>query len=219
MSHLKSFVVPKSWTLRKKEKVFSVRPKPGAHPSELSVPLAHMLRSLGYADTVREIKQVIHNRGLLVDGRVVKDHRMPVGFMDVVEFKPLSRTIRLLLNAKGRIVYVDAKDPSLKVLKVRGKTVLPGGKLQLNLSDGRNLVSDKDCKVGDSLVITLPYQKVEKVLKLDKGANVYLLKGRHTSKSGVVENVEGNRLWFKSGDEVFETLKDYALVIGDFKIQ
>jgi len=217
MSHLKSYVVPRSWTLKRKERVFVARPKPGAHPAELSVPLIHALRVLGFASTVREAKQIMHAKNVLVDGKPATDYKRPVGLMDVITFVPMKKSVRVLLDTKGRLVYEDVSDADAKrkVAKVRGKTVLKGGKLQLNLSDGRNIVSDKACAVGDSVVFAVPTQKVEAVLKLDKGAKVYLVKGRHTGRIGTIDDVQNDRLWFRIDKEVLETPEEYALVVGD----
>lgn len=215
MSHLKSYVVPRSWTLKRKEQVFVARPKPGAHPAELSVPLIHALRVLGFAKTVREAKRIMQGKGVHVDGKPANDYKMPVGLMDVITIVPLKQSVRVLLDPKGKLVYESVAEAKRKVAKVRGKTVLAGGKIQLNLSDGRNMLTDKPCKVGDSVVFSIPDQKVEAILKLEKGATVYLIKGRHTGMIGTVDDVQNDRLWFKVGKEVFETPKEYALVVGD----
>ena len=216
MSHLKSFFVPKSWTLKKKERVFVVRPRPGAHPTELSVTFSHMIRTLGFASTVREIKQIMKSDGIVVNGKVIHDYKLPVGFLDIVEFKPLGKTFRVLLDNKGHLNYVDCADAKITVAKVIGKSVLKSGKIQLNLSGGRNILSDLECNVGDS--ISLSEGKPQKVLKLEKGAKIYLVQGRHAGSDGVVQDISNNMIWFKHGEEVLETLKDYAYVIGDLKL-
>lgn len=217
MSHLKSFTVPKSWSLKKKENVFTVRPLPGAHPNNLSVSFTHMIRTMNLGSTVKEIKKVVNNRSVLVDRKPVRNHKFPVGFMDVITFIPMDESYRVLIDTKGKLKYnkVSDSDSKFKISKVLSKSILKGGKTQLNLSSGRNTLSDAECSVGDSVVLSLPEQKVDKVLKMEKGAKVFLLGGRHIGHSGIVEDISGNTIWFKTGDGVFETLKEYAFVVGD----
>jgi small subunit ribosomal protein S4e len=220
--HLKSYVVPKSWTLQKKENVFCIRPKPGAHLAEFSVPVAHMLRTLGIATTVREIKYIMSSKAIIVDGETCTHYKQPVGLMDCVSIPAMKKNYRLLLDEKGKLTYLEIPDSEIgkKISRIEGKTVVKGGKIQLNLFDGRNVLSNIECKAGDSVLIDVPVQNVSSVLKLEKGATVMLIKGRHTGLIGVVEDIKDNRLWFKIGKDSkdsFETLKAYAFVIGKDK--
>ena len=93
-----------------------------------------------------------------------------------------------------------------------------GKKIQLNLSDGRNILVDKDAyKTKDSLIVELPEQKIADHLPFTKGAMILLTGGRHMGTVGNVESIEGNTLVFKTGSEVYETTKDHAFVVGKEK--
>ncbi|MBW3019205.1 30S ribosomal protein S4e [Candidatus Woesearchaeota archaeon] len=217
--HLKNYVVPKSWTLEKKKNVFSIRPQPGAHLSNFSVPVAHMLRTLDLAGTVREIKYIMNSKAIIIDGEPVKNYRKPVGFMDCISIPALKRNFRVLLNEKGKLTYLEVPDSEIgkKLSRVEGRRTVKGGKIQLNLSDGRNVLSNVECKVGDSVLIAVPVQNITNVFPLEKGATIMLVNGKHTGMIGIVEDIKDNRLWFKKGKDLFETLKEYAFVIGKDK--
>src|SRR3989344_3166892 len=142
--HLKAYAVPKSWTLLKKVNKWTARPLPGAHSFELSMPVSLLLRQFGFAKTTREIKNIINGKKVFVDGKVVKDHHHPIGFMDVVHVTPKT-FVRGSLDQKGRLVFKDiSQDESKKkVCKIVRKLSVAGGKIQLGLLDGRNILVEK----------------------------------------------------------------------------
>ena len=220
--HLKRYATPKTWDIKKKGIVFITRPKPGAHPMSISVPLSVVLKNmLKCAKTTNEVKKILHNNEVLVDGKRVKEHRVPVGLMDVVHLALTKQDFRIIFDEKGKLkaIGIDSKEGKLKISKITGKTPTKGGKLQINLADSRNIIVDKaDYKVGDSLLIELPSQKIVDHFKLDKGAYVLLTAGKHASSRGVVEGTEKSSITYKSDyGSTRKTLKKYALVIGKGK--
>nr|MCK4930221.1 30S ribosomal protein S4e [Nanoarchaeota archaeon] len=52
------------------------------------------------------------------------------------------------------------------------------------------------------------------VFKLEKGALVYLYKGKHAGQLVVIDDFKGNNIVFKINKDVFETKKAYAFVVG-----
>lgn len=218
--HLKSIVAPKSWTLLRKATKYTTRPSPGAHSLARSLPVGLLLKQLGYAQTTREARKILNEKNVFVDGKVVKDRHFGVGFMDVVQLKDAKKNLRVSLDVKGRLIFIDITEAESgkKVCRIEGKTVVKGGKLQLNLSDGRNVLVDKDSyAVGDSIVLQLPEQKVSSHIALEKGSAVFLMAGRHLGKIGVVDNIEGDRLWFTADGEKCETLKKFGFAVGKEK--
>jgi len=219
-SHLKRLIVPKSWKLLKKEEKFVVRPRPGAHPAKLSMPISLLLKNLGYASTTKEVKKILSTKEVLVDGKRVKEHKVPVGFMDIITIKDTNDFLRIVLDEKGRLKIIPAeKDEALlKLSRIKGKKVLSKGKMQLNLSDNKNILIDKgEYKVGDSVLITVPFQEIKQHLKLEKGALIYLVGGKHIGNKGTVDSIEGNKLIYTSARKKYESLKKYAFVIGKGK--
>jgi small subunit ribosomal protein S4e len=191
--YLKRYVAPKSWTLLRKTETFVVRPNPGAHPMKFGMPIALLLRQLGYAKTAREIKKILNTKEVLVDGRRVKDHRFPVGFMDVLSIPITKENFRVILDYKGRLKLTPIKNDAeagLRLCRINGKKVIRKGKIQLNLSGNRNLLVEKcEYKPGDSLLIEIPSQKIAQHIKLENGTLIFITGGVHISSKGVVDIV------------------------------
>jgi len=215
-SHLKRLAAPKSWRIERKVCKHILRPHAGGHMLDVSMPLGMYLRQKGIANTTREIKKLLLSSEVFLNGKRTKDYRAMMGPMDVVSVPALALRERVILDKKRQLVMVKVSDVSSKHLPVRvqGKTLLAKGKVQLNCTGGRNLIAEKsDAKLGDTLVITLPEQKIEHHVSLAKGAHVYLTGGSHVGEFGTVEEVKGEKIWFKVGNESFETSKAYAFAV------
>lgn len=222
-NHLKSLAAPKTWPIDRKKAKFILRPMPGPHDMELSMPLGVILKDiLGYSTTSRETRLLLQNKNVFVDRIRRMDLAFPVGIFDIISVDELG-SLRVTLNDKGKIdfVSIDDKESKLKVCKIIGKSILKNAKIQLNLYDGRNAVVDKDSyKVGDSLLVSLPDAQIKKHLKLEKSSIVFLTGGKHKGSAGKVEGISGDKIIYrnKSGESV-ETLKEYAFVVGLDKLE
>ncbi len=219
-NHLKRIASPRTWTIDRKKNVFITRPKPGAHPFENGLPLGTIIRDhLKFASTTGEAKKALNNNEILVDGKRRKDHRYLVGLFDVLTFPQQNKSFRLLFDKKGRIIVteIDSKESNLKPCKIVGKTILAKKRLQLNLHDGKNIIADLKAKVGDTLLLTLPKMEIKEVLPLEKGAPVFLTKGKHSGDVGKFKGMKNNEAVYSKGKEDIETAKEYLFVIGKDK--
>ena len=217
--HLKAYAAPKSWTLLRKISKWILRPAPGKHPLKQSLPAGILLKQLGVAQTTREAKKIINNKAVLVDGKIIEDIHQGVGFMDTIQVKP-NITLRCTLDEKGKLKFITitAAELNKKICRITGKRTIPGGKTQLNLSDGRNILSDKkEYNVGDSLLIELPAQKIAGHFTLARGSTAFLTSGKHTGITGTIEDIQGDRIWCTANKEKIETHKQFAFVIGNNK--
>jgi len=220
-NHLIRLAAPKTWNIKRKGVKFITKPAPGTHRLQDCVPLGVLLKEvLGYANTTREVKKILNADSVKIDGKVRKDFRFPVGIFDAVEFTNINEYFRATFNRKGKIDFVRIKkeDAILKPCKIIGKVALRG-KLQLNLYDGKNILADKSLyKVGDTLLLGLPEQKIIKHLKLDKNSTIFLMGGKHIGETGKVEDIIKNRIIYKDDKGgLVETLKEYAFVVESEK--
>lgn len=219
--HLKRLTVPKSWKIPKKEEKWAVKPSPGKHPSTLSAPLGIVLRDmLGQADTMREARMILGERKVMVDGKVTVNYKSSVGLMDVVSIPEIGENYRMLFDSKGRLTLtkIDAERAKWKLVRINNKTYVRGGKLQLNLHDGRNIPVEKDIyKTGDVLKISLPEQKIMRHLPMKEGSRAIITGGKHRGSLAVIKKYEAIRgmepatVFFEEG---FQTIKDYVFVVG-----
>ncbi len=219
--HLKRIKAPKTWTLRKKEHMFTLRPTPGAHSRDTSIPLLIIIRDiLGFAKTKQEVVTLLHGKNVLVNLKRQKDHRFPVGVMDTLSFEDIDEHYRIMINMKGKLALNKTSKDRTKIrpVKISGKTTLQKGVIQLNFTDGTNMMIKKDSyKVGDTLIIEHP-NKIKDHIKIEPGSYVYFTKGKQVGKSGIIENVSQEKIIFKMKDgKKQETSKNYAFIVGKDK--
>ena len=195
--HLKRLPAPRSWSIPRKTHFWIVRPSPGPHGIGESVPLGSILRDmLKVCDTAREARHILNNRGVLVDGRAVTDPKFPVGLMDVLTLSQTKAHYRMLVDTRGRmsLVGIEEGEATWKLCRVEDKTTVRGGKTQINLHDGRNLVLPKDSyKTGTTVKMNVPGQKVVEHYELSKGAPVLVTAGQHVGEIAHVLEVQRTR--------------------------
>lgn len=220
-NHLKRIAVPKTWNIPRKEGVYITRPNPGAHPMDYSMSISLFMREfIKVAKSAKEVKKILNTKDVFVDKRKRTDDKYPVGIMDIIEFPQIEEYYRVLLDNKGRLsaVKADSKEAKFKLSKIVSKTKLPKAKVQLQMSDGRSIIVDKDTyKTGDSLQLELPEQKIVGHLPLEKGALVLLIGGKQAGKVETVEEISDTKILLKSKKDSFETAKRYAFVVGKDK--
>ena len=68
--------------------------------------------------------------------------------------------------------------------------ILKGKKTQLNLSDGKNFLSDIKCNVNDSVLINLKDKKIEKCIPLKEKAKIIIIGGKHAGETGIINNID-----------------------------
>lgn len=226
MSHLKRLKAPKSYPVKRKKHKWVVKTLPGPHSIRNSIPLSVLIRDvLGYAKTMLEVKNLLYSKEVLVDNKIRRNPKFPTGFMDTVSFPKINKHFRLLFDKHGRILPIEIKEEEakIKICKIIKKTCLKKGKIQLTLHDGRNILSSKDFKTKDSLLISLPEQKVINHLKYGKGVLVFLTGGAHTGETAKINDfhefkgLQVTRVVLISDKKKYETVEYYVFVIGKDK--
>src|ERR1041385_1807319 len=223
--HLKRLAAPRSWVIPRKTNVYTTKPRPGAHPIERALPLGTIVRDfLKLAATGREAARVIGAGDILVDGRIVKDPKFAVGFMDVVSIPKTKQAWRVFIDDKARLrlVPIEAGQAGWKLAQITGKSTWSGGRTQLNFHDGRNLLVKKDdYRTGDVLRLELPSQKVLGHFPLKECSSVLITDGTHAGEVAPVTGIEVTRshkpnlIHLTVGDASFTTIKPYAFPIGE----
>ena len=144
--------------------------------------------------------------------------------MDTVHVPALKRAWRAVIDDKARLRFVEVgeKDATWKLGQITGKTTVKGGRTQLNLHDGRNLLVKKDdYTTGDVLKLELPTQKIIGHFRFEEGAEVLVTGGRHAGETAPIGTIEVTRshkpnlVHLKAGDATFTTIKQYAFPIGE----
>ena len=151
---------PSHWMLDKNMGNRATRPSTGPHKMWECIPLSVLLRQrLKYALSGQEVKKICHDKELnvKVDGKARRDHKYPLGLMDVVEIVKSNEHFRMLYDLKGRYqpVRIDAKEANFKLCKVKNK-VLGKNKIPYIVThDGRTIrFPHPDIKKNDTVKVS-----------------------------------------------------------------
>ncbi len=152
-----------------------------------SVPVIIAVRDmLNLVKNKKNTKKLIHEDRLKINGRTVKDYRDSIQLFNIFE---ADKKYKLVLTENGRFDFVETKDNE-RLCKIIGKKIVNGGKTQLNLHDGTNVISDKDYQIGDSVYLSFD-GKITKSLKMEKGKECLIIKGKYLGKTAKINSVEG----------------------------
>lgn len=230
-NHLKRLVAPESWRIQKKANKFVMKTAPGPH-NATGLPVGVWLREhIGIAQNASEARKILHQRDVLVNGRPCRDPQIGLGVFDIVSIPKLGKHYRIQLNKLGDIISVEIPEESAKtrLCKIQNKTIVKGGRVQLNLAYGANILADNTYRAKDSVVVTLgdPETGEDRFRIVDhfpftEGNVAMVVGGKHSGKVGrIVEIIRTassvpNRviLMDDSADERFETIEEYIFMVG-----
>ena len=187
--HLKRLTIPKEWPVERKgtKYLISAKGKPRG------IPVLIVAREmLNLVRTKKEFKRAIFTGDILVNGRKLKDAHYPISLFDIVTVVPLKKSYRIDLNIGGKYHAheISEKESKEKIAKIINKRLLKNKVLQLNLSDGRNYLTNIECKVGDSVNINLEKKKIEKVIPIKEGHEALILTGKNAGMKGKIVEIE-----------------------------
>ena len=191
--HLKRQTIPKNWPIPRKGTKYVVRPNFSMNDG---VPILIILRDmLKIAQNRKEVKKAIHSKHIFLNNKRVVDEKNNALLFDVITIVPSKKHYRLELSIKNsfKIEEINESEASKKIAKIMNKKTLKGKKTQLNLSDGRNFISDIECKVNDSVLINFKDKKIEKCLPLKEKTKVIVTGGKHSGESGIVNKINFER--------------------------
>jgi len=213
---LKRLAAPKWWPIKRKIKKFVVAPR-GSHPKDFSIPLLVLIRDVfRLAETNREARKIIKKGEVLVDKKKRKDPKFAVGLFDVIEIPTLKKAWRAIPKRGLSFIEIPENEAKLKICKIINKKTLKGNKNQLNLSDGKNILTDEKYSTYDSLLIELPEQRIIDHLKFEKDSLVLVTRGKNAGKLAKIKIIEKNRVWLDN-EKLFEIPKKLITVVGKDK--
>ena len=210
---LKRQMSPMFWGINRKDKRFVITVRPGSHPKHSSIPSAVLLRdTLNSVNTLREAKSSIYGGKVKVDGVIQKSLHHSIGLMDVIELDGTTDIYRLVPKDGHKLVpiKINEKEKSKKLVKVKSKTNITGGKTQLGFHDGRTIITDTNVNVNDTCLLQIPEQKILDVIKFEKNSQAIIIKGGNAGRVGTINEI-------KSG--TFTLPKRINLLIDDNTVE
>lgn len=218
-NHLKSLSAPKTWKIKRKKETFVTRPYPTGQKMDFVLPLNIIFKDfLKYCKTSKEVRMILNEKEVTIDGIRIKEPHVALGLLSVMSINDVDEHYRLTINTNGKLELrkIDKKETEIKPCRIVNKKIIGKDKVQINMSDGRNILLKKnDYKTGDTLIITIPKQEVKEHIPLEKGTIIMLTGGKHVGRCGTVEKIEDKQIFFTDDEsKVHQTEKRYALAIG-----
>ena len=223
---LKRQMSPLFWKINRKDKRFVITVRPGSHPKNNSIPSAVLLRdTLNIVTTLREAKSSIYGGKVKVDGVIQKSLHHSIGLMDVIELENANDIYRLVPK-NGQTLFpikINENEKSKKLVRVKSKTSISGGRTQLGFHDGRTVITDTSVNVGDTCLLQIPEQKILDVIKFEKNSQVIIIKGTNAGRIGTINEIkEGTfilpkRIILLIDDNTVEIPANITMVIGKEK--
>ena len=223
---LKRQMAPMFWGINRKDKRFVITVRPGSHSKNNSIPSAVLLRdTLNSVNTLREAKSSIYGGKVKVDGVIQKSLHHSIGLMDVIELDGTTDIYRLVPK-DGHIlvpIKINKNEKSKKLVKVKNKTSINGGKTQLSFHDGRTIITDTNVNVGDTCLLQIPDQKILDVIKFEKNSQVIITNGGNAGRIGTINEIKTGtftlpkRISLLIDDNTVEIPAKITMVIGKEK--
>jgi len=163
----------------------------------LSVPVVVAVRDmLKLARTSAEVKSMIHNKKLKLNGQLINDLHQPIQLFNIFEAEQ-QYTLKMLPTLKFTLSPSNLKE---RLCKIISRRLVSSNKIQLNLHDGTNVIGKNSMKIGDSVYLDFS-NKIKSHTPLEKEASVFIVSGRYAGKSGTVVSHESNFVKVKFAKE------------------
>jgi len=218
-NHLKSLYAPKTWKIKRKKEIFVTKPMSSGQKRDFILPLNIIFKDfLKYCKTSKEVRLILNEKNVLVDGVRLKEPHASLGLFSVLTISESNEHFRLTINTNGKLELkkIDKKEADIKACKIRNKKVIGKDKVQINMDDGRNITLKKnDYNTGDTLIISIPKQEIKEHIPLEKGTIIILTGGKHVGVTGVIEMIDGEKIMFTDEKkQTQQTEKRYAFATG-----
>ncbi len=190
--HIKKSKMSKTWPVPRKGKGKRFIAVP-SHSANKGISVLFVLRDLlGIVRTRKEARHMALEGLVKVNNQIRKDENFPVQVFDTINLDKAKLNYRLeIVNKKFSLKKISAKEAETKVVKISGKTIMGKNLVQMNLEDGRNILTKDKFSVGDSIVLDTVKGGIKKVLPLKEGANIEIISGKHAGEKGKLKGFEG----------------------------
>lgn len=228
---LKRHPAPAWWPILRKQTTWVMKPSPGPHSLNTSMPLLLVLRDvMGVVRNQHEARVVLNQAKVLVNGKVVRKPDFPIGVMDIISMPDMGAHYRVLPSKGSFVLHKIPESELFRLLRIENKTCVKGPKLQLNLSGGFNVLLDLNSPTGakdvpyrtlDTLKTDLLGKQILDHIKLEVGSYALVVRGKNSGGHGVIQEIvpafkrRRSLVKIKGSDgNIIETILDYIYVIG-----
>jgi len=159
-----------------------------------SVPVVIAVRDmLNLAKTANEVKKIIQQKILKINGRPVKDYRESILLFNIFE---AGKTYELSILPTKKFFFKETKNRDSRLCKVVSKRLIKKGLTQLNLHDGSNVITKDKISVGDS--VYLDFQgKIKKHMSIAKDKEAFIFSGRYAGQQVKITDLDDKKVKVK----------------------
>ena len=204
--HLTRAALNKAVPLPRKGSKYIARPMSHLQTS-ISV-LVAVRDMLKLAHTTREVRHMIKQKLLKINGRDVKDVRQPIHILNLFD---ADKRYKLILLPTKRFFLEETSDKT-RIAKIIGKKVINGGLIQFNFHDGTNILSKERFPVGDSVLLNTD-NTVSKVIPLNKGSHAFIYSGRNVGLKGSIAAREDKQISIKLSDRLVSLGEGHVIAV------
>ena len=222
--HLKRLNAPDSWGLEKSGGKFAVRPLPGAHSKQLSIPLKYIIaRFLKVAKTSKEVRYILKSNMVQVNNKDITIQKATAGLFDVITIKKTNQHYRLIFNINRRfkVHKITSDESKYRITKVMNKETVNGIPYTRTL-DGYNFkFVDPAVNIGDTVKIDIGSNKVIEYLRFETGHIAFVFSGSNRGRVGSIKRIEklknGSSFVYleDANGKSFTVLDSKVMVIGN----
>lgn len=197
----------------------------GPHKLRECLPLIIFLRNrLKYALNGREVKAILMQRLVQVDGKVRTEPTYPAGFQDVISIEKTGEHFRLLYDVKGRFTIhrISSEEAAYKLCKVKKVQLGQKGIPYAVTHDGRTIrYPDPMIKANDTVKLDIATGKITDFLHFEVGQMCTITGGRNQGRVGIITHREKHEGSFDivhikdALDRTFATRMSNVFCIGE----
>ena len=226
-NHMSRLASPSKWKVMRKSIKWIAKTSPGPRGTSEAIPLVVLLRDVeGIIENKRELKVLLNSKSILINGKRYNDTNFPIGLFDVISFPTIKKHYRAVLNERGKLIMkeISEKESNLLLLQIRKKQIIKGGKIQMTLSNGWNILGQKKGTVLDSVLYDLSSNKIKEVITYKSGSKVYFVDGK---RAGTIAKFKDQKelgalkkdkvAVLEIGKETVESSMNNLMAVGDKK--
>lgn len=174
-----------------------------------SAPVVIAVRDmLKLARNAKEVKEMIKQKTLKINGKAVKDYRESIRLFNLFE---ADKPYVLSLLPTGKYVFEATKSKE-RLCKVVNKRLVSDNKVQLNLHDGSNVITKDKVNTQDSVYLDLS-GKISKHVVFDKGKSCIIISGKYIGSKGKIESLKDGKANVKLDDNVEAELPPSGVIV------
>jgi small subunit ribosomal protein S4e len=191
---VKRQLAPVFWDIHRKQGRFIVRTHPGTHAKKYAYSIGVILRDvLKVTKNMHEAKKIVNAGKVKIDNIIRYNVNFAVGLMDTIELVSSQQKVYRLVPSKSLLlspIEISDDEKTLKLLKIKNKSIIKGNKIQYGFHDGKTVISEAIYSVGDTCLVKVPKLEIIETLKLQSDCLAILTRGDNAGSIGKIQEIK-----------------------------